>query len=477
MRRVLSIALTAALAGPAAAVAGPAVRSEPPLYPDFRSGTPDYTVRCAHREKVRFTIDPGRGERIALGDGKAKAGEYDRTVKLAPGRGVRIRVEGKRTYDVRCLPGDFGTWRIKHEASKPRARWCVVTPTTNDRRGGYTVVFDHHGVPVWWMRAEPPPFDGKLLPDGNLAWTRWVFSREPTGYFEEHALDGSLVRTWDAVGIHSNPHELQVFGDGSSMYAVYRPRDHVDLSRFGGPKDATVLDGEVQELDPAGNLVWSWSTANHVALSETGHWYAKLFKDNPVQLADGRGAYDLVHLNSIERVSGDRVVISLRHTDAVYEVDRDSGRIVWKLGGTRTARSLKIEGDPYGKKNFGGQHDARVPGPDRVTMFDNGSRRERPPRAVEYRIDLAKRTARLVSSVDLSRVKESTCCGGARRLPGGHWAVSWGNNPYAGELTAGGKQVLTLRFSGGRHSYRIDPVLSGRLSRSALRRGMDAMAP
>jgi hypothetical protein len=327
------------------------------------------------------------------------------------------------------------------------------------------------------MKGDPPPFDGKLLPDGNLVWTRWIFSREPTGYFEEHALDGSLVRTWDAVGIHSNPHELQVLPDGSSMYAVYRPRDHVDLSRFGGPKDATVLDGEVQELDPAGNLVWSWSTASHVALSETRHWYRKLFKDKPVQLADGRGAYDLAHLNSIERVSDDRVLVSLRHTDAVYEIDRTTGKVVWKLGGTKTARSLKILDDPYGTHNFGGQHDARAPGSNRVTLFDNGSLRHRPPRAIEYRIDPSGRTARLVSSAELDPDARSTCCGGARRLPGGHWAISWGNNPYAGETTASGRIVLQLRFSGGRHSYRIDPVLSGRLSRSALRRGMDAMAP
>jgi hypothetical protein len=112
-----------------------------------------------------------------------------------------------------------------------------------------------------------------------------------------------------------------------------------------------------------------------------------------------------------------------------------------------------------------------------VTLFDNGSLRHRPPRAVEYRIDPSERTARLVSSAELDPDARSTCCGGARRLPGGHWAISWGNNPYAGETTASGRIVLQLRFSGGRHSYRIDPVLSGRLSRSALRRGMDAMAP
>jgi hypothetical protein len=474
VRRLLVLTLVAL--SPAAAAQAAVVTADPPLFPAFGNGTPDYTVRCAHQENVRFEIHPPRGAKVAVGDRKAKSGEYRVTTKLTPGRGVRIRIEGERTYDVRCLPGDFGTWRITRAASKPRARWYVVTPTTNDRRAGYTVVFDHHGVPVWWMRGDPPPFDGKLLPDGNLAWTRWVFSREPTGYFEEHALDGSLVRTWDAVGIHSNPHELQVFPDGSSMYAVYRPRDHVDLSRFGGPKDATVLDGEVQELDPAGKLVWSWSTADHVRLSETKHWYPKLFKDNPVQLADGRGAYDLVHLNAIERAPGGRVVVSLRHTDAVYEIDHATGKVLWKLGGTKTPRSLKIEHDPYGSHNFGGQHDVRVPGKNRVTMFDNGGRRDRPPRAVEYRIDAAKRTARLVNAVELEHARKSTCCGGARRLPGGHWAVSWGNTPYAGELTAGGREVLTLRFSGGRHSYRINPILPGRLSRAALRRGMDAMA-
>jgi hypothetical protein len=117
-----------------------------------------------------------------------------------------------------------------------------------------------------------------------------------------------------------------------------------------------------------------------------------------------------------------------------------------------------------------------MPGPNRVTLFDNGTLRDRPPRAVEYRIDRGKRTARLTNAVELGRIDESTCCGGARRLPGGHWAVSWGNNAYAGELSARGEHVLTLRFAGGRHSYRIDPVLPGRLSRSALRRGMDAMA-
>jgi hypothetical protein len=36
--------------------------------------------------------------------------------------------------------------------------------------------------------------------------------------------------------------------------------------------------------------------------------------------------------------------------------------------------------------------------------------------------------------------------------------------------------VFKLKFGGGRSSYRAEPVLPGKLSRVALRRGMDAMA-
>ena len=193
------------------------------------------------------------------------------------------------------------------------------------------------------------------------------------------------------------------------------------------------------------------------------------------RLRDGRNVYDVAHLNTIDP-HGNRILISLRHTDAVYEIDKSSGRVVWKLGGRHTSKSLRFVGDPYGNKSFGGQHDARLSGDGRVlTVFDNGTNRNRPPRAVLYRIDTANRTATLLESVTNPGVDSSPCCGGARKLPGGDWVVAWGAIRYVSETDASGNPVLTLDFN-GRSTYRVFPVLPGGFDPAKLRAGMDAMA-
>jgi hypothetical protein len=328
------------------------------------------------------------------------------------------------------------------------------------------------------MRDEPPPYAADLLPNGNVVWTQWGFHSVASDSFEEHALDGRLVRRHRTVGIGVNLHDFQALPNGNSLMITYPPRDGVDLSRWGGPRDATVLDGEIQEVDPTGGLVWSWSTKDHLRIGEARRWLADpIMKNRPIELDDGREAYDIVHMNAVEPL-GRRVLFTARYEDAVYEIDKASGRVLWKLGGTKRPESLEIKGDPLGDKAFGGPHDARVLDGGRVvTVYDNASRRTHPPRALAYRIDREKRTAKLIRSIEFGPAELSVCCGSARLLPGGNWVVSWGRTPWVTEQTRTGKRVLTLEFPDDRmRNYRAVPVLPGRLSRSDLRRGMDAMA-
>jgi hypothetical protein len=446
------------------------------MKPAFRPAFLDYTVPCDPGTPVRLTVHPPPGTTVAVDDGPAHRHPFTRSVDLAPGRAAELRFVGprrSRTYRVRCLPGDFPRWRVRRNGT-PQADWYLVTPNIGGG-GGYGIVFDSHGVPVWWIRTSPAPFGMDLLRNGHFVWTNYVALSPNADRFGERTLDGRLVRTYGVVGGSTNQHDLEFLPNGHALVIAYPHRDGVDLSAYGGPEDATVLDGEIQEVDQQGRLVWSWKTKDHIPLAASERWLRRQIAKPTIRQYDGRPVYDLVHVNSVEP-AGRRIVFSARYLEAVYAIDRGTGRVAWKLGGTHTARSLKIEDDPHAAEDFGGQHDARLTGGGRrLTFFDNGTLRDRPPRAVEFALDLKHRRARLLQAVAFPPAFTSHCCGGARLLPGGDWVVSWGDTPWITELSPAGRRVLSIRFVGRYASYRAIPVLPGRLSRAALSRGMDAL--
>jgi hypothetical protein len=477
------LALGAAASAPGGTVT---VTSDPALVPPFARGTPDHAVRCKAKTPVKLTFDAAGGTSVSVDGRAAKTGHSTASVKLRGGQALSFKVTGgpdAGTYHVRCVPVDFPRWTATVSGTRQAAFYVVTPIRLGYARPGYTIVFDRHGAPVWWMRdAKGSPFTGTPLPDGGIAW--FPYQGTPFGIdklsFEEHALDGSLIRTYQTVGTLTDHHELQVLPNHHVILVSYVPRDHVDLRPLNPslPADATVVDGGIAEVDRHGTVKWSWSTHGHIGLKESSRWY----QVKPVRLRDGRVAYDIVHLNSVD-VHGERVVVSMRHTDAVYEIDKPTGNILWKLGGTETPQSLKFANDPLGGEAFGGQHDARLTPDGRyLTLFDNGTLRDRPPRALRYSIDTATGTATLLKSFGDPAVDESLCCGSARLLPGGDWVVSWagirsGEAFRVTETTPAGKPVLVLTFGGDRQSYRAIPILPGTPKASDFRHGMDAQAP
>jgi hypothetical protein len=186
---------------------------------------------------------------------------------------------------------------------------------------------------------------------------------------------------------------------------------------------------------------------------------------------------DIYHWNSVEP-DGDGYVLSFRHLDAVYRIDRGTGAIDWKLGGVSRPESLTVVGDPLSAvSTFCGQHDARVLVDGTLTVFDDGSGCSRPSRDVRFAIDDTARTARLLKDLRDSYGANSFCCGSTRRLLAGGWVSQWGNNSYLTEQTGTGVSVFKLSFTPGLFSYRANPVLPGELSPAALRAGMDAQYP
>ena len=138
-----------------------------------------------------------------------------------------------------------------------------------------------------------------------------------------------LVRTLKPVGLDADGHDLQFLGT-DHLVGSKVPQSHVDTSAYGGSSDATVKNTELQEVSSGGQLVWDWKSQDHIALAETGRWWPRA-----IDLG-----YDIIHWNSIQPV-GNSVIASFRHLDAVYKIDKSSGAIIWKLGGTSRPASLE----------------------------------------------------------------------------------------------------------------------------------------
>lgn len=309
--------------------------------------------------------------------------------------------------------------------------------------GAYPIIFDDQGVPVWWG-PRSNGLHATVLPNGNPVWA-------VDGRFEEHRLDGSLARTYSTVGDPLDFHELVVLPNGNHVVVTLTPRPRTDLRAWGGPASATIVNHIIQEVTPVGQVVWSWDTAAHIPVTETGPLWTLQ------QVADPGGPFspfaDPYHYNSIQP-TGDGYLVSFRHLDAIYKINRASGRIEWKLGGNLRPESLGFVGDPViiaGGGAFGGQHDARILDDGTLTLFDNGTGRYRAPRALRYRVDLTQRRVTLLGPVTDPAVTTSACCGSARfTAPTGNVVVGWGGNtaamPDITETTGSGQRVFALRF-------------------------------
>ena len=456
----------------------------PALTPAFNSSIHDYVVDCSDSPTAEISVAEPRsiGFHFLGTSGTADPAQLEehvrlrRSITLQPGQGFRFALAALGNYSVRCLPPDFPPLTVEINGT-PQAQWYLFSPDLGPATAYYTIMTDSHGTPVWWWKqADLTIYDAKVLGADEIAWSPAASgtaagSLGSTASYVLRRFDGTVLNTLTG---NLDFHDMQVTPSGT--YLVFRdiprvcPPDCADMSAWGGKAQDGVLDAEILEIDGSSQILWSWRTRDHIALSETGDsgWYPGVGED-------------IIHMNALEPDGTDALIFSARHLNAIYHITKSTGAIDWKIGGTPRAESLTVIGDPRPTATQGqvlsGQHDVRKWSDGSISVHDNGTLVERPPTVVRYRLDLTNRTAEVVEQIQDTRVLASSCCGAARLLPGGHWLVQWGTAPFVTELDTGGRPVLTIQYNLGTvFSYRAVPVLYGVVSADTLRNGMDAMS-
>lgn len=252
----------------------------------------------------------------------------------------------------------------------------------------------------------------------------------------------------DLEGGDADLHDFELLDNGNALLLAYRKRQ-VDLTAFGGPADGLVWDTVIAERTPDGETVWLWDGAEHMDLEDVPDAVAKQ------QLtAEPPAVADYAHPNSLKVFDDGDVLVSIRHYDCLYRIDRQTSEIVWTFGGPNCAdNEFEISGDPH--DGFSHQHDASILENGNILLFDNGNLREDPvSRVVEYRIDEEARTAELVWSYEDGRY--TPIMGSAQRLANGNTLIGWGAlpDPVISEVTPDGEQVFELSVPPGQLVYR-----------------------
>lgn len=190
-------------------------------------------------------------------------------------------------------------------------------------------------------------------------------------------------------------------------------------------------------------MLFEWHSLDHVPLDES---YL------PVSL--NPDFYDYFHINAVNLDSDGNLLISGRHTSTVYKVDRQTGRILWRLGGKHTDFTLGPG------VRFAWQHNPLPAGANTIRLFDNenngfpGGRVMWQSRVIWIHLDVGTMTATLVKAITHPAALSVPAQGNAQALDNGDTFVGWGELGRVSEFDPQGKLVFDATLPGSDDTYR-----------------------
>ena len=415
------------------------------MYPEFDADTYHYGATCNGNTTLRVQAAAKRsGASLTLlaadpVDNLQAVGSLDVEVSAHAHLDVAIELSDAgetAMYLVHCRPADFTGVKVLKKLDDASEGLLILTPQGKGLGNYYSTLLDYNGVPRliigggYNFRPYPngPTIDGKKVRYGA----------------HKRALDEDfeLIRTVDVVAplTSANGHDF-VITDRGFLFISYHgtSRDLSGLEHESGdplPTEAWMKDSVIQEVAPDGTELFRWNSWDHLDVLKA--------EDCLIveKYLDGRTEYG--HLNSLQIADGD-IIASFRGCAQVLRIDRSSGAVEWKLGGTppdpdsaHTHAYLPLVDDPAGE--FCGQHHVTLTAADTVVLFDNGvqclgPRKNETPfsRVVEYDISSGTQAVFMREYRRPAEQGHSQSRGGVTVVNDGdndsqndRWVISWG---------------------------------------------------
>jgi hypothetical protein len=309
-----------------------------------------------------------------------------------------------------------------------------------------------------------------MAPDGQVVW----FLPMPSGTFVTNVLvqsyeDQPVITFWQGTishhgfglgqgeiyndhyqqlasvaagnGVAEDLHEFQLTPQGTALITAWKPL-YCNLSSVHGADNVALYDPVMQEIDIKTGLVeFEWDSLDHVPLSDS-------YVD--VDAATTAWPWDWFHMNALQLESNGTFLISSRDTSTIFDINAQTGQIVWRLGGRQS--SFRMEPGTA----FSWQHDARQVHGDLFSLFDNGG----PPtvhpesKGLVIRLDEQDHTAHLVHAAYPPSQLWAQTQGDIQLLPNGNYWLGWGDTGEITEVSPSGHTLYVAHSPDDTQIYR-----------------------
>ncbi len=382
------------------------------LVPPFSPSVHDYYVRCAAgTNALAVSMKASPGAQTSLRNPVTAAPSPEQSLELSVNENqaiVAVASLGEATADywVRCLPHDFPAIQMTAHAENgtPSPGYYVVGAKATSKNAAYAMVVDVRGVPVWYARDRVPFPPSDLLDVDHVVDGGMTFIPSAASPFETHEMRPVQTTYVSPTGATLNNHELRKLANGNFLALADGVVTGVDLTGLhlsfpdGGIEDlgpdSNIQTCDVVEFEPSGKVVWTWVGLDHLDPAQDSIYP----QSSPVRVTapDGGTVVDPFHCNSIDvDPKNGNLLVSSRHMDSVFYIERSTGTILWKMGG----KDFTKDNATYVSvaNAFHRQHDARLQpgwsancsgGAGQISMFDNETAEPGPARAIVYDVNV-----------------------------------------------------------------------------------------
>lgn len=288
---------------------------------------------------------------------------------------------------------------------------------------------------------------------------------EGWGYGDIYLMDDSYqvfntVTTGGSLPPHETDfHDMTITDDNTMLLMAYVATE-TDLTEVGGPDDGWVEDAVVQEVDmETGDVLFEWSALDHVPVTDSMLDFEQQHQDqlddeddDAEELGTQENPFDYFHINSATLDGEDALLVSARHTHAVYQLDRTSGEVQWTLGGTSS--DFDLDDDAV----FKWQHSAARDTDGTITLLDNhanGTDEDESSRGLRLDVDEEAMTASAVTEYAPPEDRPAGSMANTQPLENGNMLIGWGEQSYFSEYTNDGELIYDACHGEGCHDSPI----------------------